>query len=78
MMPVMDGGETIERIRRTNRKIPIIVLSGGYFDERIQETIDSHATCFFMKPLDIDALLKAIANALVLQQETVTALHPEQ
>ena len=61
MMPRMNGGELIERLRRNpaSAAIPIILVSASPSSERRTE-----ADAFFRKPFDPDALTQCAAQLL--------------
>ncbi len=62
MMPVMDGYETIERIRKMNvfKKTPIIALTAKAMKEDRQKCIDAGASDYMAKPLNIEKLLSLL------------------
>jgi len=61
MMPLMNGGEVIARLRRNpaTEKIPIILVSSSPGSER-----RTSADAFFRKPFDPDALSQCVAELL--------------
>jgi PAS domain S-box-containing protein len=62
MMPIMDGYETMKKIRETPGKenIPIITLTAKAMKEDYQKAIDFGANDYISKPVDIDKLLSLI------------------
>jgi PAS domain S-box-containing protein len=62
MMPVMDGFETMKRIRETPgmENIPIITLTAKAMKEDYQKAIDRGANDYISKPVDIDKLLSLL------------------
>lgn len=62
MMPVMDGYETMEIIRKIPElnNIPIITLTAKAMKEDYQKAIDSGANDYISKPLDIDKLFELL------------------
>lgn len=66
MMPDVSGLEVLGYIRRDPRleNIPVIVVSGRPMPEEIQEDLDSSATVYVMKPIGVEALMKAIRTAV--------------
>jgi two-component system response regulator AtoC len=64
MMPRKDGLETLREIRRSNRELPIIMLSGASSPLRVVEAMKSGATDFIPKPVSHEDLCSAIEKAL--------------
>jgi CheY-like chemotaxis protein len=62
MMPEMDGYETIERIRKEEkfRKLPIIALTAKAMQDDRKRSLNSGATDYITKPVDIDHLLSTL------------------
>ena len=64
MMPVMGGLEATRQIRKLDRpdaaSIPIFAMTANSFIEDIQKSETAGMNEHFTKPLDIDALIKAI------------------
>ncbi len=62
MMPIMDGYETIGRIRKMEafRKTPIIALTAKAMKEDRQKCIDAGASDYMAKPLNIEKLLSLL------------------
>jgi len=59
MMPVMDGYETMRRIRKEKRweMLPIIALTAKAMPEDQVKCIESGANDYLTKPLDLEKLL---------------------
>jgi len=64
MMPRKDGLETLREIRRQNRDLPIIMLSGASSPLKVVEAMKSGATDFIPKPVSHEDLCNAIEKAL--------------
>ena len=62
MMPVMDGYETMEIIRKNPElhKVPIITLTAKAMKEDYQKAIDSGANDYISKPLDVEKLFELL------------------
>ncbi|MEA2017808.1 MAG: response regulator transcription factor [Campylobacterota bacterium] len=59
-MPNMDGLEAIKEIRKTNKKIPIIILSAHAEQEYLWKAVELKITKYLTKPYDKDTLVKAL------------------
>jgi len=62
MMPVMDGYESMQKIRSNpeTENIPIITLSAKAMKEDYQKAIDSGANDYISKPVDVQKLLSLL------------------
>ncbi len=67
-MPVMDGREATEAIRRLNNKeladIPIIALSANAFESDKRMSIESGMNAHLTKPMDVPLLLETIRKTM--------------
>ncbi len=59
-MPNMDGLEAIKKIRKYNKKIPIIILSAHTGQEYLWRAVDLKITKYLTKPFNKKILLKAL------------------
>ncbi len=68
MMPVMDGYETMRRIRKQARfeKLPIIALTARAIPEDHTECIEAGANDYITKPVDINRLILKMQNWLYM------------
>jgi len=66
MMPVMDGYEAIQAIRKfeTERAVPILMLTALEDTESIEKAFDSGATDFITKPINWELLTQRVKYAL--------------
>ena len=64
-MPKMDGVEVLEKIKKINPEIPVIMISGhGDLDTAV-ETMRLGAFDYISKPPDLNRLLTTVRNALM-------------
>ena len=68
-MPIMDGLESIRRIRKLDRadaaNIPIFAMTANAFQEDVRESMEAGATEHLTKPLDMERVKRSIQNALI-------------
>jgi two-component system, NtrC family, response regulator AtoC len=64
MMPCRDGIETLREIRRFDKSLPIIMLSGVSSPNTIVEAMKCGATDYLTKPIDNDQLVETIRRTL--------------
>jgi len=64
MMPRKDGLETLRDIRRVDRELPVVMLSGASSPLKVVEAMKSGATDFIPKPVSHEDLCEAIEKAL--------------
>ncbi|WP_331775318.1 response regulator transcription factor [Sulfurospirillum sp. 1612] len=62
-MPNMDGLEAIQKIRKTNNKIPIIILSAHTEQDYLWRAVEMKITKYLTKPYDKDTLIDALKAA---------------
>ncbi len=63
-MPVMDGVETIKKIREFNKDIPIIVISAHLEDPKEKEVLNYNISGIFYKGEDFSQWLFLLETAL--------------
>ena len=62
-MPNMDGLQAIKEIRKTNKKIPIIILSAHTEQEYLWRAVELKITKYLKKPYDKKSLTEALKQA---------------
>lgn len=67
-LPDLSGLELIQRIRRQQRHLPIIVVSGNDDEFRVATAIDSGADDYLLKPASV-GVLKARINSCLRQRQ---------
>jgi YesN/AraC family two-component response regulator len=63
-MPEMDGYQLIKEIRKTNKQVPILVLSGFIDNEHISKVLNIGANGYIEKPFTI-ANIKSILKEFI-------------
>lgn len=66
-MPVMNGLETMQRLRRMPRHIVIITISASAFEHNREESLSAGADDFLAKPFRLHKLLELLQNHLHLE-----------
>lgn len=61
-MPIMNGIDAIREIRKANKKIPIIVLSGRNQQEDVDAAMSAGANSFIKKPVLREELFSALSK----------------
>ncbi len=64
VMPVMDGVETLRRLRKLDPRSQIIVFSGYATSQEVDQAMALGANDFLAKPADLDSLLERINRAI--------------
>jgi nitrogen-specific signal transduction histidine kinase len=64
IMPVIDGGETYDRIRQIAPGVPVILSSGYSIDGQAREILNRGCDGFIQKPFDIQSLSVKIRSVL--------------
>jgi YesN/AraC family two-component response regulator len=64
-MPVMDGLQTLEKIRAVNAQVKVAILTGYPFYEQADQAVKKLGTIdFITKPVDLDYLERIVSLAL--------------
>jgi CheY-like chemotaxis protein len=69
VMPVMDGIEATERLRRTPglETVPLVAISAAAFREDKQRSLAAGASAFIAKPIELAALLEQIGALMKIR-----------
>ncbi|MEW6586167.1 MAG: response regulator [Nitrospirota bacterium] len=78
VMPGMGGLETLERIKKENPDIQIIMLTGHGTVEKGVEAMKAGAVDFLEKPVDLNKLLERVEEAKRKKILIVEKKHEEQ
>jgi PAS domain S-box-containing protein len=63
-MPIMDGLEAANEIRKFNTKVPIIALSANAYNEDVEKSFKNGMNAHLAKPIDRDKLIYTINKFL--------------
>lgn len=63
-MPQMNGLQMADEIRKLNKQVPIIIISGSDHAENAEKMFDMGVSRFHMKPLDPGRLIKTIQTCV--------------
>jgi len=61
-MPGLDGLEVVKRIRKENKKIPIMILSAYTDNEYLWRAVEQKICKYLTKPFNKDKFIKALKN----------------
>jgi two-component system nitrogen regulation response regulator NtrX len=61
-MPGMSGIETLEKIRKENKEVGVVMLSAFGDDETVGDAMDMGADFYLQKPIEFKKLLKILEN----------------
>ena len=64
VMPVMDGKETLRRLRAINPQVVVIISSGHSHDNDADDLLKQGAVAFVQKPYRIADLMQAVKDAV--------------
>ena len=67
-MPKKDGMYLMRKIKEQWPDMPVIVMSGYYTTETIQEAMSMGATTFIAKPFEPDELMETIRNVIAKEE----------
>ena len=73
-MPVMDGYTATRTLRQRGKRMPIVALTAHAMKGFEREILEAGCTHYLTKPVDIDALLRTLAELLGGRRTEATAL----
>jgi len=59
-LPGINGIEVLKEIRKNNKTVNVVIITGMATSDIFQQSIKYQASCFLTKPLNINALTKYI------------------
>jgi CheY-like chemotaxis protein len=69
LMPGMDGLEVLKKIRATNRKLPVFMVTAFSTQERFELANRLHASGFIVKTSDMGREVENIKSAIAIASE---------
>lgn len=69
-MPIMDGLTFIQEVRKVDRNIPVIIISGFASKENLLEAIKLSLINYLLKPIQHDQLILSLSKAAELIKTT--------
>lgn len=69
-MPIMNGVELIKEVRKTNKDIPIVVLTAHTNNDYLLELINMHIEYFIIKPMNFEKLLDVLKKCQIIIEES--------
>ncbi len=63
-MPVMDGVETLKRVRELDKELPVVMISAYVNDQRFQEARELGFSGVFCKSKDLEESLLLLESAI--------------
>lgn len=69
LMPKLDGLETLKRIRRQDKNLPVFMISAFSNEERFKAARQLKASGFIVKTSDLKKQLRTIASAIRLSEK---------
>src|ERR1051325_5330855 len=76
VMPRKDGFETLKEIRRIDKDLPIIVISGASSPLNVVEAMKNGATDFLGKPISPEDLRQTLKSALEKRTDAAAVAPP--
>jgi CheY-like chemotaxis protein len=70
-MPNMNGAELVREIRKENRGIPILVVSGEAGQVNLKTLVDETNVQFIQKPFKIDTLLNILTSETTVSHKAI-------
>lgn len=68
LMPVMDGYETLKKIKEQHPNIPVVMVSAVWDNEESQRCLKAGCCEYITKPVDFEKLKSVILNNLLVNE----------
>ncbi len=63
-MPVLDGIEFVKKVRKTNREIPIVMITAHTDKEYLLEAVELHMEKYIVKPIELEDLFEVLEKCV--------------
>jgi len=63
-MPNINGLEFIKKVRKTNRHIPVVMMTAHTDKDYLLDAVELHMEKYIIKPIDIDELFEALIKCV--------------
>lgn len=63
-MPVMNGIEFVQKIRKDDRDVPVVMITAHTDRKYLLEAVELHMEKYIIKPLDLDELLEVLEKCV--------------
>jgi DNA-binding response OmpR family regulator len=77
MLPGIDGFEVVRRLRQSDRRVPVLLLTALHRPEEVLKGFDSGADDYLTKPFDLRILLARVGGLLRRRQWASQVPRPE-